>query len=148
MPNAPFGKLAVADVVVDASVWVSRLVAVDEHHRETVDWFERRQREASLLVVPALMPPEVAGAIARRLRDGRLARRAVEHLLRLPTLRLVTLDRHLADDAVDLAADLRLRGADATYVAVARRLGLPLVTWDREQRDRARRAVTTATATQ
>jgi prevent-host-death family protein len=98
-------------------------------------------------LVPALMPPEVAGALARRLRNGRLARRAVQYLLRLPTLRLVSLDRRLAEDAVGLAADLRLCGADATYVAVARRLRLPLVTWDREQRDRARRAVTTVGAT-
>ena len=90
-----------ADAVVDASVWVSRLVAIDAHHRDTVDWFEEQRRQSSLLVVPALMPPEVAGAIAPRARDGRLARRAVDSLLRLPTLRLVALDRHLAEEAVD-----------------------------------------------
>jgi predicted nucleic acid-binding protein len=34
-----------------------------------------------------------------------------------------------------------LRGADAVYVAVARHLGLPLVTWDDELRARAGREV-------
>ena len=135
-----------ADAVVDASVWVSRLVPTDPHHEATVGWFARQEQEGGFLVVPALMPPEVAGAIARRTRDGRLARRAVDRLLRLPALRLVTLDRGLAKLAASLAADLGLRGADAIYVAVARRLGLQLVTWDRDQRERARRAVMTATA--
>jgi predicted nucleic acid-binding protein len=136
----------VADAVVDASVWVSRLVSTDSHHATTTAWFARQEQEGGCLVVPALMPPEVAGAIARRTHDGRLARRALVALLRLPALRLVALDRRLAELAASLAADLGLRGADATYVAVARRLDLPLVTWDRDQRERARRAVTTKTA--
>lgn len=37
----------------------------------------------------------------------------------------------------ELAIDLRLRGADAVYVAVADQLSLPLVSWDVEQRERA-----------
>src|SRR5437773_1369529 len=83
--------------------------------------------------------------IARRTRDRKLARRAIERLLRLSTLRIVTVDWRLAEHAASLAADLRLRGADATYVAVADRLHLPLVTWDREQRERAKEAVRTVT---
>ena len=39
--------------------------------------------------------------------------------------------------AAEVAADLRLRGADAVYVAAARLLRVPLVTWDREQQQRA-----------
>jgi predicted nucleic acid-binding protein len=135
----------VADAVIDASVWVSRLVPTDVHHEATVGWFERQEDEAGLMVVPALMPPEVAGAISRRTRDAKLARRAVARLLRLPALRVVAVDRRLAERAAVLAADLQLRGADATYVALADRLRLPLVTWDREQRERAGRAVRTVT---
>ena len=131
-----------ADAVVDASVRVSRLVPSDVNHKATVDWFERRGEEGSLLIVPAVMPPEASGAIARQTRDRKLARRAIVRLLRLPTLRIVTVDRRLAEHA-----DLRLRAADATYVAVADRLHLPLVTWDREQRERAKEAVRTVTAT-
>lgn len=127
---------------MDASVWVSRLVAGDVHHARTRRWFERQDREASLLVVPALMLPEVAGAIARRTGDARLARRAMDRLLRLANLRLIPLDRVLAGSAASLAAGLKLRGTDAIYVAVAQLLNLPLVTWDREQLARAGGAVT------
>jgi predicted nucleic acid-binding protein len=39
--------------------------------------------------------------------------------------------------AAQMAADLRLRGAEVVYVAAAYLLQVPLVTWDREQRQRA-----------
>lgn len=54
---------------------------------------------------------------------------------RLPNARLVSVDRPLAMLAtrLALAADLCLRGADALYVALARRQSAPLVTWDGEQ---------------
>lgn len=132
------------DAVVAASVFVSRLLTGDVHHTPTVGWFERQAAEGRFFVAPAIMPAEVAGAIGRRL-DARIARRAVEHVLRIPSLRVVPIDRRLGERAAILAADLGLRGADATYVAIAEQLRLPLVTWDREQRTRSAPAVTTTT---
>lgn len=125
-----------ADAVVDASVWVSRLVAGDPEHRAARAWFEAREASGDLLIAPSLLLPEVAGALSRRI-GSRLARRAVGRILGLSSLRLAVLDPELALAAATLAADLALRGADAVYVAVAERLGLPLVTLDREQRRRA-----------
>jgi len=135
----------VDDVVVDASVFVSRIVRADAHHAPTLEWFREREEFDAFFVVPALMPAEVAGAVARRIHDGRRARRAVDHLMRLPTLRVVAIDRKVGERAADLAADLGLRGADATYVALARILGLPLVTWDAEQSRRSQGTVATLT---
>jgi len=93
------------------------------------------------VIAPTLLLPEVAGAVARRTAEPRLARRAVDAVLRLPALRLVPVDDVLARMAAKLAAQLRVRGADAIYIAVAATLQLPLVTWDVEQRDRAARLV-------
>ena len=123
--------------VVDASVWVSRLVAQDVHHSATRRWFEQHTTAGGLLVAPVLLLAEVAGAIARRTGDAQLGNHAVRTLLRLRRLRLVALDRRLGEEAADLAANLVLRGVDAVYVATARRLGLTLVTWDIEQQTRA-----------
>lgn len=67
----------------------------------------------------------------------------------LHTIRLIPLDDTLAQEAAELAADRALRGADAVYVAVARRHGCALVSLDREQRERAAavvRALTPAEA--
>jgi predicted nucleic acid-binding protein len=97
--------------------------------------------DAGLVVAPALLLPEVAGAIARRTGEPRLARRAVDAVLRLPGLRLVAVDEALARAGARLAGRLRLRGPDAVYVATAAILRLPLVTWDTEQRERATQVV-------
>jgi len=45
-------------------------------------------------------------------------------------------DESVADLAVDIAANNRLRGSDAIYAAVALRFGTELITLDREQLDR------------
>lgn len=124
-------------MVVDASVVVSRLVPHDVHHEASRRWLARHVTEGGLLIAPALLLPEVAGAIARRTGEPRLASRAVDAVLRLPELRLVPVDDVLARTAARLAGELRVRGADALYIAAAVALRLPLVTWDVEQRDRA-----------
>ncbi len=123
--------------VVDASVWVSRLVPQDVHHQASRRYLEERATVGDRLIAPVLLLAEVAGAIACRTGAPELGCRALEGLLRFPGLRLVTVDRHLGQEMARLAADLQLRGADAAYLAVAIRLDLPLVTWDREQALRA-----------
>jgi predicted nucleic acid-binding protein len=126
----------VADVVVDASVWVSRFVTHDAHHLSAARWLAAAALAGGLLVAPALVLPEVAGPIGRMTGRPGLARRAVRQLLRIHGVRIVAVDHELAAAAARLAGDRRLRGADAVYVALARRLGLPLLTLDGEQMER------------
>jgi predicted nucleic acid-binding protein len=115
-------------MVVDASVVVSYLVPHDVHHEASRGWITRHVADGGLVIAPAVL-----------LRTGgpRLAQRAIDALLDLPELRLVPVDDGLARTAAILAARLRLRGADAVYVAAASALDLPLVTWDVEQRERS-----------
>lgn len=120
-------------VVVDASVWVSRLVSRDVHHDTSRRWLEQYTEQGGRIVTPALLLPEVAGAIARRTGESKLANRVVNQLQRLPHLQLVAIDQRLGQAAARLAANLGLRGADAVYVAVAEQLMIPLLTWDNEQ---------------
>lgn len=88
-------------------------------------------------MVPNLILAEIAGALSRSFRDPIRARLEVDLLRDLHTIRLIPLDDALAQEAAELAADRALRGADAVYVAVARRYGCALVSLDREQRERA-----------
>jgi predicted nucleic acid-binding protein len=120
---------------------VSALVASEVHHAASRAWLGERDAAEQVVVAPALLVPEVAAAIARRSGRSGLGRRAIAALLRLPNLRLVALDAELAEQAGQIAADCKLRGADAIYVAVAKRLAVPLVTWDREQLERGRGVV-------
>ncbi|MGH9258223.1 MAG: type II toxin-antitoxin system VapC family toxin [Vicinamibacterales bacterium] len=128
-------------MVVDASVVVSRLLPHDVHHEASRRWLTQHVADGGLLISPTLLLAEVAGAVARRTGKPRLARRAVTAVLSLPTLRLVPVDEVLARAAASLAGQFRVRGADAVYIAAAAALGVPLATWDLEQRERAAHVV-------
>lgn len=131
--------------VVDATVWVSWLFPTDAFHDRSSAWIRQTVSRRTFLVAPVLLLPEVAGAVSRRSGQTSLGLEAVARLQRLRSLRLIALDSGLAELAVRSAAELHLRGADSVYVALTRRLGIPLVTWDEEQRERARHAVVTQT---
>lgn len=55
----------------------------------------------------------------------------------MPYLRLSSVDAHAVARATQIAIDGKLRGADAVYVALTQRLGVPLVSWDNEHHTRA-----------
>jgi predicted nucleic acid-binding protein len=123
--------------VIDASVWVSRLVSEDVFHAVVKEWMSAQRQEGAQFISPALLLAEIGGAISRRTNEPTLALNAIKQVKHLPGLRLVEMDNALMQTAAQLAAELGLRGADAIYVAVAARLHLPLVTLDIDQKQRA-----------
>lgn len=124
--------------VVDASVWVSRFLPADVLHDPSYRWLGEQVAQGEPVAAPLLVLAEVAGAVARRAGLSELGVHAASLMQHLPNARLVAVDTELAQLGAQLAAELRLRGADALYVALARRLSIPLVTWDQEQRERGR----------
>lgn len=130
---------------MDASVWVSRFVAGEVKHEASRRWLAGLVDAGTAIAAPAILLPEVAGAIARRTGRPELAMRALSLLQRLPNMRFVSIEAELAERAGRWAAELGLRGADAPYVSLAHRLGIPLVTWDAEQLERSRANVDAVT---
>jgi predicted nucleic acid-binding protein len=124
-------------IVLDASVWVSYMVPQDINHLTSRRWINQYLAGGGQIVAPLLLTVEVGGAVARRSGRSVEARQAVGIIVRLPTMRWIVLDDRLTLAATRLAIDLRLRGADALYVAVAVQFNIPLITWDHEQIDRA-----------
>jgi predicted nucleic acid-binding protein len=124
-------------VVVDASVWISVLIASDANHAASRAWMRQWVDDGKTFVLPLLILPEVAGGVARRTNLPDLGDAAVASILNDPSIALVAIDRPLAALAAEHAAALPLRGADAVYTALAERQALPLVTWDGEQLTRA-----------
>jgi predicted nucleic acid-binding protein len=131
--------------VVDASVWVSHLVSTDSYHPASQEWLERQVARLEVVASPAILLAEVGGAVARRTGDSQLGTQALALMQRLPNLQVLEIDATFARFSADLAADLRLRGADAMHVALAQRLDIPLITWDREQLHRGLAAVSALT---
>jgi predicted nucleic acid-binding protein len=128
-------------IVVDASVWVARLVSEDAFHEPAKAWMSARLEDDDQFLSPSLLLAEIGGAISRRTTPS-LALKAVELVERLPGLQLVEMEDSLLHEAARLAAELGLRGADSTYVAVAARLDLPLITLDVDQRDKVKKRIT------
>ena len=126
--------------VLDASVWVARLVPQDAFHQTVKSWMVNERAVGTQFISPALLLAELAGAVSRRATVA-LGRKALSDLEALPGLRIVEMDNVLLREAASLAADLGLRGADSVYVAVAKRLDVPLVTFDVEQRERGKMVV-------
>ena len=127
---------------VDASVFLNAFNPAEAGHAESQGVLAWLQEQATPIIVPTLVLPEVAATIRRVRGDGALARDFANALSRLPNLVLVNLDTTLAQQAADAAAQYRLRGSDAVYAAVALRFGSALITLDREQHDRLANVVT------
>jgi len=121
---------------VDASVFLNGFNPYEAGHEESYRLLARFQEQAVPIVVPTLLLPEAAAAISRGREDKALARKFAAALGRLPHLVLIAVDLYLAQQAVEITAQYRLRGSDAVYAAVALRFGSTLVTLDREQRER------------
>ena len=132
-------------IVVDASVWVGSLIAQDVNHYISRRWLDQYTLSGGFVAAPLLLLAEVAGAVSRRLGSPQRGEQAADRLRRTAGLRLVSGDLAFGQTAARLAARLRLRGADATYVTVAHVLNVPLVTWDREQHQRAASIVSVQT---
>jgi len=130
---------------VDASVFLNAFNPGEVGHTDSNRFLSLLQTRAIPMIAPTLLLPEVSAAISRGRQDADLARAFANTLSRLPHLVLVPLDVALAQQAVEFAAQHRLRGSDAVYAAVALRFGSPLVTLDREQRDRIAKVLVTST---
>lgn len=130
-------------VVIDASTWVSRVLPNDSNHATAFTWINLHLARSGALVSPVLLVTETASAVSRITGIPARGHLAASQLLAMPEVSLVQIDQALVEDATDLAASLRLKGADAYYVALAMTLGLPLVTFDKEQLTRTTGVITT-----
>lgn len=123
-------------VTIDASVFVSAFTPTEPAH-QTSKAFMLNVREQSVpIIVPVLVLPEISAALARGQGKPKLGLAFVQELRNFPNTTFITVDESIADLAVEIAANNRLRGSDAIYAAVALRFGTELITLDREQLDR------------
>ena len=117
---------------IDASVWVNGFDRRESGHAASRQLLEVVQRRALPIIVPNLVLVEVAGAISRTRQDPVHAEQFAMALAQLPNITVVPLDSALGSQALILAAQHTLRGADAVYAAVAQQAGCTLISLDRE----------------
>jgi predicted nucleic acid-binding protein len=123
--------------VIDASVYIALINAHEKDHPASWAWFEQAQATREPVVAPVILLAEVAAALSRGVGDLALAHRVVRQMKRPGLIELVPVTLALAERAATIAADQRIRGCDAIYVALADQLGDCLVTLDRQQLERS-----------
>lgn len=135
-----------AMVVVDASVWVSQFITQDVHYEASKNWITQFVKENGTLVEPNFLLLEVAASIARqRVTDIEAKKIVIDMKESSDIIKFMALNARLLQTAIDVAADLQLRAGDAIYVAVAYQRNTPLISWDKEQLQKASRLIQTYT---
>ena len=117
---------------VDASVWVNAFDQREQGHDTSREVLEVLRDRALPVFVPNLLLVEIAGAISRTRNNPAQAQDFAMNLRNLPNVAFVPLDDVLAIQALALAAQHRLRGADAVYATVAAQSGSTLISLDHE----------------
>jgi len=117
---------------IDASVWVNAYSPAEPQQPSSLALLTALSASGTTVIVPTLLPVELAGAIARTRGDADLGQSMAAAVARLPFLRWAPLDEPFAQQASQLAARHRLRGADAVYALVALLHGCDLVSLDSE----------------
>ena len=131
-----------------ASVFVAVAKPGDLRPKESRRFLQEARASQTNLPCPTLVLPECAAALARQTRSTGPAERLVRAIQRLPRVEFVDLDLPLGQRAAEIAASLRLRGADSVYVAVAEARTATLITWDAEMLQRAPAVASTMTPTE
>ncbi|NJN17252.1 MAG: type II toxin-antitoxin system VapC family toxin [Oscillochloris sp.] len=122
---------------IDANIYARDIDPNDPQYVSCHTLIERLRQGDVRVIVPTLLLAELAASISRVRRDPLRARITIDALQALPFMEFIDLDRSLGQEAAEIAADRAVKGADAVYIAVARRYGCTLVTLDQEQAKRA-----------
>lgn len=130
---------------IDASVFVVMARVTEPHHLASLDFLTALQTSGADVFCPALILAEASAAITRRTGDTVAAMNLVALIKNFAGMNLVAVAEALAERAAQIAADCRLRGADAVYVATAEEFTTTLVTWDGNMLQRGAAVVATMT---
>jgi predicted nucleic acid-binding protein len=133
--------------VVDASVFVASARASEVYYADSIRFLQQLGASDANVFCPTLIVVECSAAIARPTGDASFAESVVGMLEAHPNLNLESLTERRAHRAAEVAARLRLRGADAVYVALAEEFNATLITWDNEMLQRSAAVVPLLTPT-
>ncbi len=129
---------------IDASVFINAEIEGEEFHEYSAKLMQNIRDQGITIIVPEIVLPEISSAIARGTDNPEEALDFVKELKQIPNIVFVPIDRELADHASQLAAEYKLRGCDAIYVAVGSLFRAKLISLDKQQIERAAECIETA----
>ena len=123
-------------IVLDTSVWIGILIKSDFHHLSSRAWYGRWTTNPEPIHLPAICLPEVAGVLGRAGEPPAAVLKLIDSFEQRQEIRLHSMDAEFTRFSAEVAVMSKLKGADATFVALAASLAVPLITWDRQQGER------------
>ena len=130
---------------IDASVFINSEIEGEQFHEYSAKLMQKIRERGITIIVPEIVLPEISSAIARGTDDPENALEFVKELKQIPNIVFVPIDMELAEESSRLAAQYRLRGCDAIYVAVAFMFNARLISLDKQQSERAAECIEVAT---
>ncbi|MBU0701687.1 type II toxin-antitoxin system VapC family toxin [bacterium] len=122
---------------LDASVIVNSYNKNEEFHEYSKSLINYIKKEKVQVLLPEIVCPEVASAIARGTQESTIAIEFVQEIRKISNFTFIPIDAELSNEAGKLAAEWKLRGCDAIYTAVTKKYNLKLVTLDNQQKERS-----------
>ena len=124
-------------LVVDSNIFISSLDPKDIFHSDCYSIFERMVNFDIEALCPALVLVETTCVIRRRTNSEDAARAVYKSLSSLPSINWFDITLAVAERACLLGTRTGLKGGDAIVLQVAEEYGIPLLTKDKEMKDKA-----------
>ena len=132
-------------LVIDSSLIVSSFLSEEREHKKAKEFLENLIRKGETVLLPEILLPEVASAIARGTKRSDLALSFCRELRKFPNFIFVPVDESIAEFSIEVASKYFLRGADSIYVAIALKYGISLATLDKDKKKKGSKIVNIVT---
>lgn len=128
-------------LVVDSNIFVSSLDPKDIFHAECYPLFAKILSLEIEALCPSLVLVETACVLRRRTNSEEIAGKIYKNLALLPSINWLDINLEVAERACMVGMKTGLRGGDAIVLQVAEQYGIPLLTKDKEMKDKAPKGI-------
>ena len=122
---------------IDASVVTNSQITDEKFHEHSRRFMDAAIGKRVRIILPEIIIPEMASAIARGTGDVQLAMKFIYEFRKILNIDILPIERNLSNLAAEIAAKYKLRGADSIYIAVSLAYDLRLITLDKHQKQNA-----------
>lgn len=128
-------------LVIDSSIFVSSLDPKDTFHKECQPILEKILTFEIEALCPSLVLVETTCVLRRRTNSEGIPVAIYQNLARMPAINWLDITLEVAERASMLGAETGLRGGDTIVLQVAEQYGIPLLTKDKEIKQKSPKGI-------
>jgi predicted nucleic acid-binding protein len=129
-------------LVIDSNIFVSSLDPKDVFHEECYPILEKMLSFDIEALCPSFVLVETICVLRRRTNSEQVALAIYQNLSQLPAITWLDMNLQTAERACMLGARTGLKGGDTVVLQVAEHYGIPLVTKDKEIKQKSLKHIT------